>query len=136
MCSVQRLMNYWETTVDQACKELEKAAWSDKTAEKFMEPIVEKPDSEKMRRHALTFFYLASLRRLVLDGRTDHAREVAKRFLQVVPHGKSLRRVERALKGAPEVTAQNSVSLPEGENSSLYENPELDAELGAIPLHR
>lgn len=136
MCSVQRLMNYWETTVDQACKELEKAPWSDKTAEKFMEPIVEKPNSEKMRRHALTFFYLASLRRLVLDGRTDHAREVAERFLQVVPHGRSLRRVERALKGAPEVTAQNSVSLPEGENSSLYENPELDAELGAIPLHR
>ncbi|KAI0720770.1 hypothetical protein C8T65DRAFT_273896 [Cerioporus squamosus] len=130
MQSVHRLMTYWEHTVEQACKELKHAHWQDESAEPAMEPIVEKPDPDIVKRHTLSFFYLASIRRLIFDGRVDDAHEVAKRFMEAVSGAKSQRRAERAIKTATEE------ALVQQDSSPVYENPELDAQLGAVPLDR
>ncbi|TFK89930.1 hypothetical protein K466DRAFT_644678 [Polyporus arcularius HHB13444] len=118
MKSAHRLLSYWEDRVDRACKELEDAHWQDESAEPSMEPIVDKPDPKVIKGRTLTFFYLASIRRLTLDGRVDDAREVVARFLKAVP----------------ETSTVDSVAH---DGSSLYENPELDdVQLGAAPLDR
>ncbi|RPD55984.1 hypothetical protein L227DRAFT_614862 [Lentinus tigrinus ALCF2SS1-6] len=136
MQSVHRLLNYWEDTVDRACKELKNTQWKDEPTEHSTEPVVEKPDPETMKRYILTFFYLATIRRLVLDGRTDHAREVIERFTQAVPGRKSDRRAVRAVKNAMKEVEASSMTSAAKDASSGYENPELDTELGVVPLYQ
>ncbi len=83
LAAVERRLEYWEKTVTRALAR----------APDIADRSTQRDSAETTRQHMLMFFYRATIRNLVREGRRDDAVHVAARFWELVPAGPVYRKV-------------------------------------------
>ena len=102
LAAVERRLEYWEKTVARA------RAWTPHIADRLPPP----ERTEANRQRMLLFFYRATIRTLVREGRQEDAAHVAARFLELVPAGPAYRKVlEQELLEPPHIEASTGALL-------------------------